>query len=177
MINKTDLEAKCKDLYASGKEFKLNNGLEVLIPSMPIGAVSAKFLRMQKALAEAPTIPKKDKSGKIVTEKVEIEKDGKTKTVNQPVMVDNPEWIDPTSDKGMVFFGKMLHAILSLNYDLTLDECDGLFSMSHFNSVVSWFYTGQDAPLAGAGGSSDPTETLSASTAAELLGVPEEILS
>lgn len=181
MISKSDLEAKDRELYASGKEFTLNNGATVMIPSMPIGAVSAKFLRMQHALSEMPTVQKKDKNGALVFEEVEVEQEnGSKKKVKQPVMVENEKWIDPTSPKGMEFFGKMLHAILNLSYDVTVEECDGLFSMEHVNSVISWFYTGRedvDTFTTSAGGSSDPTATLSADTAAELLGVPAEILS
>ena len=176
MISASDLDSKDRGLYASGKEFTLNNGAVVTIPSMPIGSVAAKFLRIQKKLAEPPLLPKKDKGGKVVKKKEIDEETGEEKMVT--VMVENKDWIDPTSEQGMDFFLKLLHQILNLTHEVSVQECDGLFSMGHFGPIVTWFYTGQEGPSVGAaGGSADPTEIHSASSAAEALGVPAEILS
>jgi hypothetical protein len=152
MITKAELTSKCRDLYV-GKDFVLNNGATVTIPSMPIGALAAKFIRMQEALGESEFVGEGDEK------------------------VKNEKWVDPLSVKGMEFFGKMLHAILALNYDVSLEESQGLFSMQQFNEIVAWFYTGQDdieARLMSAS-PSDPTTT--PSTESATAAIPgEEVL-
>lgn len=152
MIKKTDLEAKCLELYLSGKTFKLNNGAEVIIPSLPIGMKAFKFIRMKDALS-APEMVQEGKSGALqfkdeeYTEEV-VDSDGKKSLVKNtkrvPCMIKNPEHLDLNTEKGMQYMANMLHAILSLNYDITVDQCDGLFSMGHFDPVLTWFYTGRD---------------------------------
>lgn len=127
MIKKDLLEEKCLELYQSGKKFKVNNGAEVLIPSLPIGTKASRFLRMRDAIAKPEFIDGKDRDC-----------DGKI------IQVKNPEHIDLTTDVGMNAIAKMLHEIMSLNYNITSEECDGLFSMAHFDQVITWFYTGQE---------------------------------
>ena len=142
MLDKDTLEERCRNLFMEGEEFVLNNGAKVLIPSMPVGSISKPFMRIKDKLSE-PKQKQKKVDGKLVTKTITKTVDGVQFTEDTPVMVDNPDFIDFDSQAGMEVAGKILHKILSLNYELTEDESDGLFSMTHFGEVLTFFFTGQ----------------------------------
>jgi len=173
MIQKDVLQERCLNMYMSGKAFTLNNGAEVTIPSMPIGAVSGQFLRMKDALGEQPKVQKKDASGKVEYEKFTLDDGTESK---RPVMIDNPKYVNLDSQEGMINAGKMLTKIIQLNFKITDEEADGLFSMSHFGAILSWFFTGQEnanlmsvEPEEEGSTKRVPTETPSQEEGAELL--------